>query len=595
MKYFFLLLSAVFCYQPSHGQDTLRSTIHNVTVYLEGARVKRSVEVQLEKGQNMIVISGVSPSSIDKNSIRLEGLNNVKVNAISTNQKEIITQPNTPKVKKLQDKINALIKEKTDLEAQEKGFERELKLIDQNQKLNGSQSNLSIQKVKEFAAYYRERTNTISMQITDLENKKEDLIEKIRILTDRKSKLTTPLSKFEGFIDLNLKSTYNMKVTLNILYNLSDTGWVPFYDIMAESLQENIKLDFNAKVYQNTGEVWNNIDLELSTADPTTQNNVPDLEPWYLQFQPTFRAKTDITRALSGQVPGLTISEAEGIPGTAAKVRIRGTGSDEINNTPLYIVDGLPIHPRSFAELNPNNFESVQILRNEDATSLYGSRGNSGVILIQTKSMVEKMENVTSETYSLPEKYTISSNGKPININIDQMNLKTEYKYYSAPVMTEKVFLTAQLMDWEQYDLLPGEAKVYFEGSYAGMTSFNPNVVTDELTVSLGEDPKISIERKEVDATKSKSFFGGTRIVNKAYEITIKNNRNRNVQITLEDRIPQSRNEDIEVREIQYDEAQINEETGIIIWDLDLEPAEQISKRFSYQVRYPKDKRINLD
>ena len=89
---------------------------------------------------------------------------------------------------------------------------------------------------------------------------------------------------------------------------------------------------------------------------------------------------------LKGQAPGLHVISGSGQPGTAAKVRIRGTHSINGGSTPLYILDGVPITEQDFATLNPNDFESVSVLKDAASTSIYGSRGASGVIVITTKS-----------------------------------------------------------------------------------------------------------------------------------------------------------------------------------------------------------------
>jgi len=88
---------------------------------------------------------------------------------------------------------------------------------------------------------------------------------------------------------------------------------------------------------------------------------------------------------LQGRLPGVEISSGSGQPGTVARVRVRGQSSISGNNTPLYIVDGIEIDPNSFASLNSNNFESVTVLKDAEATSLYGSRGGAGVIVVTTK------------------------------------------------------------------------------------------------------------------------------------------------------------------------------------------------------------------
>jgi TonB-linked SusC/RagA family outer membrane protein len=88
---------------------------------------------------------------------------------------------------------------------------------------------------------------------------------------------------------------------------------------------------------------------------------------------------------LQGQAPGLLIQSGGGQPGQAASVIIRGRGSISGGSDPLYVLDGVPISPGDFAALNPNDFESVNVLKDAAATSIYGSRGANGVIVITTK------------------------------------------------------------------------------------------------------------------------------------------------------------------------------------------------------------------
>lgn len=88
---------------------------------------------------------------------------------------------------------------------------------------------------------------------------------------------------------------------------------------------------------------------------------------------------------LQGQAAGVSIIANSGQPGAAATVRIRGIGSINGSNTPLYIVDGVQISAASFATINPGDFENITILKDADATSIYGSRGANGVIVVSTK------------------------------------------------------------------------------------------------------------------------------------------------------------------------------------------------------------------
>ena len=90
-------------------------------------------------------------------------------------------------------------------------------------------------------------------------------------------------------------------------------------------------------------------------------------------------------QALQGRAPGVLIQANSGQPGAAASVTIRGKGSINGSNEPLYILDGIQISAADFSTLNPNDFASFTILKDAASTSIYGSRGANGVIVITSK------------------------------------------------------------------------------------------------------------------------------------------------------------------------------------------------------------------
>lgn len=109
---------------------------------------------------------------------------------------------------------------------------------------------------------------------------------------------------------------------------------------------------------------------------------------------------TSFEQALAGTTPGLTINGSSGQPGAALEIRVRGTGSMNATNEPLYVIDGVPVvsgdvaisavkdDSKSFnvmSSINPSDIESITVLKDAAAASLYGSRAANGVILISTK------------------------------------------------------------------------------------------------------------------------------------------------------------------------------------------------------------------
>ena len=109
---------------------------------------------------------------------------------------------------------------------------------------------------------------------------------------------------------------------------------------------------------------------------------------------------TSVDKMLSGKMAGVTITSGSGQPGSTSSIRVRGTSSINAGNEPLWVVDGIPVMSNDFRQLsntgvgdgssstflNPNDIESITVLKDAAAASVYGSRAANGVILVTTKS-----------------------------------------------------------------------------------------------------------------------------------------------------------------------------------------------------------------
>lgn len=89
--------------------------------------------------------------------------------------------------------------------------------------------------------------------------------------------------------------------------------------------------------------------------------------------------------ALQGRMAGVSVQNVSGAPGGEVKIRVRGSNSINANNDPLYVVDGVALFSAGLSDINVNDIESIEVLKDASATSIYGSRGSNGVILITTK------------------------------------------------------------------------------------------------------------------------------------------------------------------------------------------------------------------
>ena len=106
------------------------------------------------------------------------------------------------------------------------------------------------------------------------------------------------------------------------------------------------------------------------------------------------RPITSVTKALEGNVTGVQMTAGSGQPGSTPSIRIRGFGSINASNDPLYVVDGIP-YDGALSSLNPSDIESLTVLKDASAAALYGARGANGVVMITTKKGIEGRANVT--------------------------------------------------------------------------------------------------------------------------------------------------------------------------------------------------------
>lgn len=97
------------------------------------------------------------------------------------------------------------------------------------------------------------------------------------------------------------------------------------------------------------------------------------------------RSFSNVTQSLAGNVPGVNINQAQGAPGQLPIIRVRGVSSITAGTNPLIVVDGVPLENFNLNMINPQDIESVEILKDASSAAIYGSRGASGVILVTTK------------------------------------------------------------------------------------------------------------------------------------------------------------------------------------------------------------------
>jgi uncharacterized protein (TIGR02231 family) len=207
---------------------------------------------------------------------------------------------------------------------------------------------------------------------------------------------------------------------------------------------------------------------------------------------------------------------------------------------------------------------------------------------------VDYPANEAVTQFNIKTKHAIPSNGKPQAISIDVFTIPAKYEYYTAPKLDPSAFLIARVADFEQYEMLPGEANLFLSNTYVGKTFLNPNVIGDTLDLSLGRDQSIIVKREKVKEFTASKKIGSSKKESIGIEISIKNTKRSEIALVIEDQIPISTDKEIEVSLDEDGKAKHMTSSGKLRWTKVIAPNTSEMVRFVYSVKYPSDRKINF-
>ena len=546
----FLLL---FCFLTTGFAQTMKEVnpeVQSVTVFLNRAQVFCTAQTNVGAGQTEIVLTNI-PSAIDVNSIQVDAKGEVTLYGVRY-ENNYLQRPVKPKelvvaedsltyyqsaVRNLNDQIDILHKEEG--------------LIMANQNAGG-QKGVTADELEDLADLFRSRLTTIRGLIMKNEIRQKKMNEGVQrftsVLGDLSGKRIIP----NGRILITVSAENATSVVFNFSYVVYNAGWQPIYDLRATNTKSPVKLFYKANVYQNTGVSWKNVAITLTTNNPTFGATKPELQPWYLDF---YTGVMD-AKSLYGQ-PAVMDKLESSSEEAVTLIGSRSTGTS-------YYVNGVK-------QLAAPQLAPAKNLGSEISVS-------------QTEIAAEFKINVS---------YTIPADGKKHLIDVQQYEMKASYVYSAVPKLAPEAFLVGRITGWEEYNILPGEANIFMEGTFTGKTFLDPKATGDTLPVSLGRDKRVVLTREKVKELKSKSFLGGSRKETSGYLITIRNTKDQPIDLTVEDQIPVSNNKEIEVELEESSGGSFDKTTGKITWQLKLNPAETKRIPLRFSVKYPKNKPIS--
>lgn len=561
MKKLLLLTGiAMSCTHAFAQSDTARAdaTMNNATIYFGyGAELTHQSKVKVEASTRIIEISQLS-TTLDANSLQVS----VPEDVALLSQHYQIYYPVIPPVAKskeaerLEDSISLVLKEISRIDnlivIDQEILTKTGLLIETTINTSGNKTITSDELLK-LLEYYNTKIEKSKTNIYNNNQLIKQLNKRIEDLRKRIAALNVPPpagQKPYGKVFLQVMCKRSGEIPVSLSYYTNNAGWTALYDIRVNSKTNKVKMVYKASLTQSTGIDWKNTRLTLSTGTPNFGVNAPVLTPWYLQLY----------------VPGIyTDLQRRAAQGNATRNIIQSFDDRKLSEEVVVTGNGA-------YRQQPANEKTIDPSTLQQYTTLNQGQLN------------------TNFEIDLP--YDIESDGQLHSVTIKDQEIACTLKNYAVPRIDRDAYLLAEVADWQNLDLLPGDANIIMDDTYIGKSVIDPNTTADTLNLALGRDKRLAVKRSVVKELSSLKTTGKESKQVFTYEILVKNNKVTDVNLLLKDQFPLSTIKEVVVKLEDGSEAQVNEETGVLTWKLELKPGESKKVRFSYTVTYPKDKKI---
>jgi len=447
-------------------------------------------------------------------------------------------------VRQLNDSLNEIAFQEEDITNKTNVLSTERTVLLNYRLYKGDSKKDTLAFLKDGLVFLREKLNNINGELLKLKRESQKLqlqkerinerLQQINVEIGNAGASQVDVSKPNYCVIVSVLADAATAGMINVNYYVSNAGWSPNYDLRTTGVESPVKLTYKALVYQNTGVDWNNVRLTLSTANPHQSFTLPELGPWYLE-QP-YSPKRPVT-----------------------KNKGRSNDYEKESNVPATTS---AVYDTNMADMKASGYAYEYTSMNE---------------------------NVTQVEFEIKLPYTIPGDNKQHYVSVLSKDLDTKYLYKAVPKVDQSVYLTARVVNWEELNLLPGDAKIFYDGTYIGSTYINTGGTEDTLVLSLGQDKNVAIKRTKVKEKNKEKLLENDKIYYSTYEILIRNGNNKNVEILVEDQLPLTRNKSISIERTDIGGAGYDELTGKLSWKYTVKSKDTKKISFSYTVKAPKD------
>lgn len=514
------------------------STVDAVTVYPDGASVTRLIAVDLPAGDNTVVVNDFPPG-LDMSSLRVEGEADAKliIGAIDAKPPRAAPPANLPE---LDQRIEALKDERDNLQGAIDAAHARRKFAERFAEASpaGIGDKGEARPISEWRAAFAavsEEVASADTAVREAERQQRDLDRQIaRLEQDRAIK---PPNKLE--VRLDLAAANATRATLKVTYAVRNARWAPLYDARLDSGASDrkpaLELVRRAEITQTTGEDWSNVALSVSTVRTARGGNAPELNSLIVQYP--------------------QLAQAPLAP-------------------PSPVMDGA----RSFARLAAKALEPAP-QQAEERQAVAETGGFQVLFKIQGRVSVGTSEGARS-------------------LRISTATIAPDLVARSAPVLDPTAFLEASFKQNEDAPLLPGLVAIYRDGVFVGRGQMKAASKDETVRLGFGADDKVKIERSVVNRNEGSAglIVTTSKTDERSFKTNVRNGHDFPIHVAIEDRLPVSENEDIQVEMLPSTTpptaSNLRDRRGVLEWAFEAKPGEVRDIAFAWRVRWPKDKGV---
>ena len=486
---------------PASAKDfAFETDIENVTVYPDRARIERSGSKELPAGNHIIEIRGIPMQSMEES---------IQVSATGPKGAQLLgvevgvhfeSEALSKEVKALQAKVDAKQAEVNGIEDRRKGIGEELaflKRLGESVAAKSGESLLSAPRIdvpgwKSTLGFLQSEHTRLNRELRELDPLKQKLQAELNALQLELSKLISQQRRAYRTVKAEVTLPSPGNVSVNLAYLTHGAFWNPRYEARVDTGAEKLQLAYGAEIRQSTGEDWKNVSLTLSTAQPSQNQVLPDLPAWYVNVpQP---------------------------------VRYRYKSADGADRLEM----------RALARSAP--VEAEMEMFDEAPASM-------------ASPMAAVLDAGIATEFAIARKQTIASDGEAHRVAVQGLEFAAPLAARAVPKLEEAAFLTSRVENTSGVPLLPGALQVFRDGAFVGTSRIDSVLPGGTFDVSLGRDPRFTVEREYVLAKRDEGGFFSKKVTRSFhYRIKIKNFHKSARKIVVLDQIPVSQDGRIAVQ-----------------------------------------------